>query len=245
MPVLILPRATAGATRWPAFDAGADDYLAKPFHMEEVLARVRALLRRAAGHATSEIGCGPLGSTPRRRASPVNGQPVKLTSLEFRLLAYLMHHKGRVVSRTELVEHSTTRTSTATPTPSRCSSGGCARSWVSMCAHDQEGSALCCAPSRMMRPSSLAFRLTVSAAIVSLVLLGVGGTAPLLSVPGHDRAQFRCAAAGRAATGQELANVEVNEDGAPVILGAIADTRFRLPLSGWYWQVSAKDGRPD
>jgi two-component system OmpR family response regulator len=86
-------------------DAGADDYVAKPFHMEEILARVRALLRRSAGHAKNEIEAGPLRLDTRTSRVTVDGAPIKLTSHEYRLLAYLMHHQGRVVSRTELVEH--------------------------------------------------------------------------------------------------------------------------------------------
>ena len=88
-----------------AVAADADDYVAKPFHMEEVLARIRALLRRAAGHATSELSVGPVVLDTKSSRVSVDGMPVKLTSLEFRLLSYLMHHKGKVVSRTELVEH--------------------------------------------------------------------------------------------------------------------------------------------
>jgi two-component system OmpR family response regulator len=87
------------------FDAGADDYVSKPFHMEEVLARLRALVRRAAGHATSQLTCGPVGLDTKAGRVVVDGAPIKLTSHEYRLLAYLMHHSGRVVSRTELVEH--------------------------------------------------------------------------------------------------------------------------------------------
>jgi two-component system OmpR family response regulator len=105
MPVLILTARDRWSDKVAGFDAGADDYVSKPFHMEEVLARVRALLRRSAGHASSEIGCGPLRLDTKAARVSVDGQAVKLTSLEFRLLAYLMHHKGRVVSRTELVEH--------------------------------------------------------------------------------------------------------------------------------------------
>src|SRR6266576_1903163 len=87
------------------FDAGADDYVAKPFHLEEVLARIRALLRRSTGHAKSEFNCGPVRLDTRTGRVSVDGNPVKLTSHEYRLLSYLMHHTGRVVSRTELVEH--------------------------------------------------------------------------------------------------------------------------------------------
>jgi len=105
MPVLILTARDRWSDKVAGFDAGADDYVAKPFHMEELLARIRALLRRSAGHASSEISCGPVMLDTKSARVTVNGTAVKLTSLEFRLLAYLMHHKGKVVSRTELVDH--------------------------------------------------------------------------------------------------------------------------------------------
>jgi len=105
MPVLILTARDRWSDKVTGFDAGADDYVVKPFHMEELLARVRALLRRAAGHATSELVCGPVRLDTRASRVVVDGNPIKLTSHEYRLLAYLMHHQGRVVSRTELVEH--------------------------------------------------------------------------------------------------------------------------------------------
>lgn len=105
MPVLILTARDRWSDKVAGMDAGADDYVAKPFHMEEILARVRALLRRSAGHAKSEIECGPLAIDTKSTRVTIDGSAVKLTSLEYRLLAYLMHHHGRVVSRTELVEH--------------------------------------------------------------------------------------------------------------------------------------------
>ena len=105
MPVLILTARDRWSDKVAGFDAGADDYLAKPFHTEELLARLRALLRRAAGHVTDEIEIGPMRIDTRGSRVTLDGNPVKLTSLEYRLLAYLAHHKGRVVSRTELVEH--------------------------------------------------------------------------------------------------------------------------------------------
>ncbi len=105
IPVLILTARDRWSDKVAAFDAGADDYVVKPFHVEELLARLRALLRRAAGHATSEIACGPVRVDTRASRVLVDGQPIKLTSHEYRLLSYLMHHQGRVVSRGELVEH--------------------------------------------------------------------------------------------------------------------------------------------
>ena len=104
-PVLILTARDRWSDKVRGFDAGADDYVAKPFHMEEVLARLRALVRRASGHATAELVCGPVRLDTRAGRVVVDGTAVKLTSHEYRLLSYLMHHAGRVVSRTELVEH--------------------------------------------------------------------------------------------------------------------------------------------
>ncbi len=104
-PVLILTARDRWSDKVSGFDAGADDYVTKPFHMGEILARVRALLRRSAGQATSELTCGPVVLDTAASKVSVNGMPVKLTSLEFRLLSYLMHHGGKVISRTELVEH--------------------------------------------------------------------------------------------------------------------------------------------
>lgn len=105
MPVLILTARDRWSDKVQGFDAGADDYVAKPFHMEEILARIRALLRRASGHASSELLCGPVRLDTRSGRVTVDGAAIKLTSHEYRLLSYLMHHQGRVVSRTELVEH--------------------------------------------------------------------------------------------------------------------------------------------
>jgi two-component system OmpR family response regulator len=104
-PVLILTARGAWSEKVAGFDAGADDYVTKPFHMEEVLARLRALIRRSGGHAQPELSCGPVVLDTNSGKVTVNGAPVKLTAQELRLLAYLMHHQGKVVSRTELTEH--------------------------------------------------------------------------------------------------------------------------------------------
>ena len=104
-PVLILTARGAWSEKVAGFDAGADDYLTKPFHTEELLARLRALVRRAAGHSQPSLSCGDLLLDPKAARASVNGEPLRLTSLEYRLLHYLMMHQGRVINRTELVEH--------------------------------------------------------------------------------------------------------------------------------------------
>lgn len=104
-PVLILTARDQWSEKVAGFDAGADDYLTKPFHTEELMARLRALLRRAAGHTTDTIDIGELSVDNRAARAFVNGMAVKLTSHEFRLLSYMATHRGRVISRTELVEH--------------------------------------------------------------------------------------------------------------------------------------------
>ena len=104
-PVLILTARDGWSEKVAGFDAGGDDYLTKPFNTAELLARLRALLRRAAGRASASLACGDLVLDPGAAVVTVAGQPVRLTSLEYRLLHYLMMHSGRVVSRTDLVEH--------------------------------------------------------------------------------------------------------------------------------------------
>jgi two-component system OmpR family response regulator len=105
MPVLVLTARGSWHEKVQGIDEGADDYVSKPFRMEEVLARLRALIRRASGHVTTELRCGALALDPRAAKVTISGTPVKLTSHEFRVLSYLMHHRERVVSQRELTEH--------------------------------------------------------------------------------------------------------------------------------------------
>lgn len=105
LPVLILTARDTWREKVAGIDAGADDYLTKPFHMEELLARLRALIRRAGGHASTELVCGALTLDTRSSRASVDGTALTLTSHEYRVLAYLMHHQGEIVSRGELTEH--------------------------------------------------------------------------------------------------------------------------------------------
>jgi two-component system OmpR family response regulator len=104
-PVLVLTARGSWHEKVQGMDGGADDYVAKPFRIEELLARLRALIRRATGNARPELRCGALVLDPRVARVTLDGVPVKLTSHEFRVLSYLMHHRGRVVSQGELTEH--------------------------------------------------------------------------------------------------------------------------------------------
>ena len=105
MPVLVLTARGSWHEKVQGIDGGADDYVAKPFQIEELLARLRALIRRASGQVTPELRSGNVVLDPRVSRVTVGGVPVKLTSHEFRVLSYLMHHRGRIVSQGELTEH--------------------------------------------------------------------------------------------------------------------------------------------
>jgi two-component system OmpR family response regulator len=104
-PVLVLTARGSWHEKVQGIDGGADDYVSKPFRIEEVLARLRALMRRASGQVTPELRAGRVTLDPRLSRVTLDDVPVKLTSHEFRVLSYLMHHRGRVVSQAELTEH--------------------------------------------------------------------------------------------------------------------------------------------
>ena len=105
VPVLVLTARASWHEKVKGIDDGADDYVTKPFRMEEVLARLRGLIRRASGQMAPALQCGAVVLDPRQARVTRDGVPVKLTSHEFRVLAYLMHNRHRVVSQGELTEH--------------------------------------------------------------------------------------------------------------------------------------------
>jgi len=104
-PVLVLTARDSWSDKVAGLDAGADDYLAKPFQTQELIARLRALIRRASGNASSELVAGDVRLDTRSGRVTLAGEPIKMTAQEYKLLSYLIHHKGKVVSRTELIEH--------------------------------------------------------------------------------------------------------------------------------------------
>ena len=105
VPILVLTARGSWHDKVETIDCGADDYVVKPLQMEEIMARVRALIRRASGQLQAELHHGALTLDPRAAKVTLNGAPVRLTSHEYRVLSYLMHHRDRVVSQIELTEH--------------------------------------------------------------------------------------------------------------------------------------------
>ena len=105
VPVLVLTARGSWHERVEGIDGGADDYLTKPFRVEELLARLRALIRRSTGQGSAELRCGALVLDTRLTRVTLDGLPVRLTAHEFRVLSYLMHHRHRAVSQSELTEH--------------------------------------------------------------------------------------------------------------------------------------------
>jgi two-component system OmpR family response regulator len=104
-PVLVLSARRRWHEKLAGFNAGADDYLTKPFEPEELVVRLHALIRRSSGHATPVLECGGLRLDVHGARFQLDGEPLSLTAQEFRILSYLMHHQGRVVSRAELRDH--------------------------------------------------------------------------------------------------------------------------------------------
>jgi two-component system OmpR family response regulator len=154
-PVLILTARDSWHEKVQGIDGGADDYVAKPFQMEEVLARLRALIRRASGRSTPELRAGNVVLDPRLSRVPLDGAPVKLTSHEFRVLSYLMHNPGRIVSQGELTPNTSThRTRTAIRTRWKCSSAAPPKLGATLIEKPSAGSAIGLRPEHDQKPRS-------------------------------------------------------------------------------------------
>ncbi len=104
-PIIVLTARGSWQDKVMGLDAGADDYLVKPFHFPELLARVNALLRRSSGNTTPEISCGPVVLNMSTQSVRVNESPLDLTSYEYKVLEYMLHHQDEVISKTTLTEH--------------------------------------------------------------------------------------------------------------------------------------------
>ena len=105
LPILILTARSRWEEKVEGLEAGGDDYLAKPFHIEELQARLRALIRRSAGSGDSEVRCGPVTLNTRKQTVTVDGKELEMTAYEYKVIEYLMMHAGEVVSKTVLTEH--------------------------------------------------------------------------------------------------------------------------------------------
>lgn len=105
LPILILTARGRWQDKVEGLDAGADDYLVKPFHQEEMMARIRVLIRRAAGWSDSSLICGPVKLDPSSQRVSVSDQEIELTAYEYKVIEYLMMHAGEVVSKSVLTEH--------------------------------------------------------------------------------------------------------------------------------------------
>ena len=222
-------------------DAGADDYVAKPFHMEEVLARIRAQVRRASGPRQSEIECGPLRLDTKTARVTVDGQPIKLTSHEYRLLAYLMHHNERVVSRTELVEHLYEQDFDRDSNTIEVFIGRLRKKIPVDMIKTVRGLGYRLSDAKAMRINSLAFRLFATAAAWTLWCC---------RSPAHHLSRSTATSVERSfdAPPQRLSDqsrrLDARQGGAtqPHAPTNLGEPLFEITLSGWYWQIKPLDG---
>jgi len=239
MPVLILTAREAFADKVAGFRAGADDYLTKLFRMEEVVLRLRALTRRAAGHASPVLACGPLAHETVAGSFTLDGLPLRLTAFEARILAHLLHHAGRVVSRTELSEQlygadSDRDFNTIEVLVSRL------RRKIAPCVIETlRGEGWRPSPPRMIR--SLRARLLLLAAATILLALAAAWFAIARVVEGAVSRGFE--ARLEASLDTMAATLEREEEMGALRLSALPpDPRFEQPFSGWYWQVADAEG---
>ena len=241
MPVLLLTARDRWSDKVQGFDAGADDYVAKPFHLEEVLARIRALLRRSVGHAKSEFLCGPvrleLAHGPRHRGRRSGAPhlpripPPFLPHAPYRARG-LPHRAGRASLRPGLRPRLEHHRGVRRPHPQEARGRGHpnrARARLSRLRRPAT-------PAERMRTNSLAFRLFLSATTWTVVILLATGVSLLLALSRGRRTLLRRPSRRLPAhAGRRRAAPEEGGERGHVSLG---EPLFELPLSGWYWQIT-------
>ncbi len=239
-PVLILTARGSWPERVEGIDAGADDYLPKPFRVEELLARLRAIVRRAAGQASSVVDMGDISLDERQMKVTRRGIAIALTPLEYRLFAYLARNRGRVVSQSELIEH--VYAQDYEREFERHRGAGCPHTQEAWRRSDRDTARIRLhgrGPGALMR-RSLRLRLALAGAIAIAVVLAVAavGLAYLF-----ERHTSRVLAEDLDATVRQIAGaLTADPAGGLALIREPADPRYASPLSGLYWEVAA-DGQ--
>ena len=242
-PILILTARGSWMERVEGIDAGADDYLPKPFHDEELLARLDAIIRRSTGHASPVLESGPLRVDTRRAAVTLSGKSISLTSLEYRALRYLLQNKGRPVSQSELGEHvyggelepDSNALEVLIRRISQENRAGLRRHQARLRLHRSILTRMLSFLPEGFRPKSFRARLTSAAAVTSLAVLAVVWL--LLGRMFEDHIE-RLIEDDLQSRMLEIAGLlEVDDAGHPNLVAEPADPRYQRPAGGAYWRI--------
>ena len=242
-PILVLTARGSWSERVEGIDAGADDYLPKPFQFEELLARLGAIMRRRAGQLTPILTVADLNIDTRRMSVTVGGRAVDLSPLEFRALRYLVHNQGRVVSQVELGEH--VYSSEGEPELQCARSPGRPSSQEARRRRDHHAARIRLHRRRrragrtLMKASSIRWRLAALAAFSIVVALTVACVSVEWIFERHMERRVGYELGIRL---DELLGAFTLEGGEPKLQRALSDPLYEQPLSGSYWQISDETG---